>query len=903
MSPSECQAPLLLLVDGSSFLYRAFHALPPLANSRGEPTGAVFGVLKMLQKLLAERRPDRVAVVFDAPGRTFRDELYAHYKAHRPPMPEELVVQVAPLLACLRAQGLPVLVEEGVEADDVIGTLARRAAAQGMEVLIATGDKDMAQLVDGRIRLVGAQSGRVLDPAGVEARFGVPPALIPDFLALVGDASDNIPGVPGVGPKTAARWLAQYGSLEGVLAHAAGIPGKAGERLREAGPEQLRLARELATIRTDLDLPLVLEELVPGRPDRERLRELYRRLEFRTWLAELEGEGNDPPGEEAARQRRAAYETVLDEAGLERWLRRLEAAELFALDLETTSLDYMEAEVVGVALAVAPGEAAYLPLAHRYPGAPAQLDRERVLERLRPLLEDPERAKVGHNLKYDASVLANHGIRLRGIRHDSMLESYVLESTSRHDLDTLARRHLGRRSLRYEEVAGKGAAQVPFQEVPVEEAAPYAAEDADLSLRLHQRLWPRLQAQPRLRALYEELEVPLVPVLARMERAGVLVDAGRLEEQGRELAGRLEALRRQAHELAGVPFNLDSPRQIQEILYGRLGLPVPRKTPKGQPSTSESALQELLGAHPLVALILDYRALAKLKSTYTDRLPRQIHPRTGRVHTSYHQAVTATGRLSSSDPNLQNIPVRTPEGRRIRQAFVAPPGHRLLAADYSQIELRILAHLSGDEGLRSAFARGLDIHTATAAELFGLPLEQVGPEQRRRAKAINFGLVYGMSAFGLARQLGIPQEEAQAYMDRYFARYPGVAALMEALREQARRQGYVETLYGRRLHLPEIRARQQARRQYAERAAINAPMQGTAADIIKRAMIALDRWCQKREGVRMIMQVHDELVFEVREDRVEEARRVVAETMAQAAELSVPLEVEVGVGASWDEAH
>ncbi|RMD79623.1 MAG: DNA polymerase I [Gammaproteobacteria bacterium] len=891
---------MLLLVDGSSFLYRAFHALPPLANSRGEPTGAVYGVLKMLDKLLAEHRPERVAVVFDAPGRTFRDELYAPYKAHRPPMPEELAAQIEPLLEILRARGLPVLVVEGVEADDVIGTLARRAAAEGMEVLIATGDKDMAQLVGERVRLVNTQSERVLDARGVEERYGVPPALIPDYLALVGDSSDNIPGVPGVGPKTAARWLRQYGSLEGLLAHAGEIPGKAGERLREAGREQLLLARELATIRCDLDLPLEPAQLVPGQPDRERLRELYRRLEFRSWLAELEQE--DPP-EEEGRRRRAGYETVLDEAGLERWLARLEQAELISLDLETTSLDYMSAEVVGVALAVAPGEAAYLPLAHAYPGAPAQLDRERVLARLRPLLEDPARPKVGHNLKYDASVLANHGIRLRGIRHDSMLESYVLESTSRHDLDTLARRHLGRHSLRYEDVAGKGARQVPFQEVAVEEAAPYAAEDADLALRLHRRLWPRLEALPRLRAVYEELEVPLVPVLSRMERAGVLVDARRLEEQGRELAARLEALRAQAHELAGVAFNLDSPKQIQEVLYGRLGLRVPRKTPKGQPSTSESALQELLGEHPLVALILDYRALAKLKSTYTDRLPRQIHPRTGRVHTSYHQAVTATGRLSSSDPNLQNIPIRTPEGRRIRQAFVAPPGHLLLAADYSQIELRILAHLSGDEGLRRAFAEGRDIHTATAAELFGVAPEAVTPEQRRSAKAINFGLVYGMSAFGLARQLGIPQEQAQAYMERYFARYPGVPALMEALREQARRQGYVETLFGRRLHLPDIHARQQARRQYAERAAINAPMQGTAADIIKRAMIRLDAWAREREGVRMIMQVHDELVFEVREELAEEAARTVAGAMAEAAELAVPLEVEVGLGASWEEAH
>ena len=914
----------LILVDGSGYLYRAYHALPPLTNSRGEPTGAVYGVANMLRRMLREHDPELVAVVFDAPGRTFRDELFERYKANRPPMPDDLVAQLEPLRELVEAMGLPRLEVPGVEADDVIGTLARRAAARGLPVVIATGDKDMAQLVDGRIVLEDTMRGRVTDRAAVEARFGVPPERIVDWLALVGDSSDNIPGVPRVGPKTAARWLRQYGSLDALVRHADEIPGKAGESLR-AHLDQLELSRELARIRTDLELDVDPESLRRRPPDTARLRELLRRLEFTSWLKELpreeaaapgrapedggspgEGAGDPPaPAEGPAAGVAADYELVLDEAALERWLERLRAAPLFALDTETTSLDYMEAEIVGLAFAVAPGEAVYVPLAHAYEGAPAQLGREAVLERLRPLLEDPGRPKLGHNLKYDMSVLANHGIELAGLAYDTMLESYVLNSTaSRHDLDSLALRHLGHRNIAYHEVAGEGAEQVGFGQVPLERAGPYAAEDADIALRLHERLWPELAAQPGPRRVFEEIEMPLVPVLSRMERTGVLVDVERLREQSRALAERLRELEREAHRLAGGPFNLASPKQIQEILFGRLGLPVLARTPKGQPSTAESVLAELAAEYELPRVILEHRQLAKLKSTYTDRLPERVNPRTGRVHTSYHQAVAATGRLSSSDPNLQNIPVRTEEGRRIRRAFVAPPGWKLLAADYSQIELRIMAHLSGDEGLLAAFAEGRDIHAATAAEVFGAGPGGVTAEQRRAAKAINFGLIYGMSAFGLARQLGIGREEAQGYVDRYFARYPKVRAFMEAMREQARERGYVETIFGRRLYVPEIRSRNAQRRQYAERTAINAPMQGSAADIIKRAMIRLDAWIRASGApVRMIMQVHDELVFEVEAGFVEEARARVRELMEGAAELRVPLVVETGVGDNWDEAH
>ncbi|CAL1239110.1 DNA polymerase I [Candidatus Methylocalor cossyra] len=896
---SDPAAKTLVLVDGSSFLYRAFHALPPLSNSRGQPTGAVLGVGNMLRKLIASYETRHVGVVFDAPGRTFRDDLFERYKAQRPPMPDGLRAQIEPLHALVRTLGLPLVIEAGVEADDVIGTLAVRAVRQGYWVVIATGDKDMAQLVNGGIILENTMYDTRLDRAGVIAKFGVPPELIVDWLALVGDTSDNIPGVPKVGPKTAAKWLQQYGSLDAIIAHAGDIPGKVGENLR-AALDQLALARQLATIRCDLTLPLAPDDLVRHDPDPRALRELLEELEFNSWLKQMEGDA--PPPKPAVT---ANYEPVLTQGALQRWLDKLEAAEIFAFDTETTSLDYTRAEVVGLSFAVQPGEAAYVPVAHDYPGAPAQLPRDYVLEKLRPLLEDPKRRKLGQNLKYDANVLANHGVELKGIHHDTMLESYVLDSTaSSHDLDTLAARHLHYKTIHYEDVAGRGAKQIPFHQVGLSEATAYAAEDADVALRLHRHFWPQLEAEPALKKLYETVEIPLVPVLSRMERTGVLVDVARLAEHSRELERRLAEIEREAHEIAGYHFNLGSPKQIQTILYDRLNLPVVKKTPTGQPSTDESVLAELAESFPLPRLILDYRSVAKLKSTYTDKLGQQINPRTGRVHTSYHQAVAATGRLSSSDPNLQNIPVRTPEGRRIRQAFIAPPGYRILAADYSQIELRIMAHFSGDANLRAAFAENTDVHRHTAAEVFGVPLEAVTPDQRRSAKAINFGLIYGMSAFGLAKQLGVERNLAQRYIDTYFARYPGVKAFMDQSRETAKAKGYVETLYGRRLYIPEIGSRNSQRRQYAERTAINAPMQGTAADIIKRAMIAVDRWIQESGApVRMIMQVHDELVFEVAESFLDTAAAEIRALMASAGELAVPLLVEVGVGGNWDEAH
>jgi len=903
---NDTSSKLLVLVDGSSYLYRAFYAIRELNTSRGEPTNAVYGVVNMLRKLLADYQPDYVAVVFDAKGKTFRDELFAEYKAHRPPMPDGLQAQIEPLHAIVRASGLPSLTVDGVEADDVIGTLAQQAAAAGMDVIISTGDKDMAQLVNEHITLINTMSNTVLDRAGVIAKFGIAPEQIVDYLALVGDSSDNIPGVPQVGPKTAVKWLTAYGSLDKLVAHADEITGKAGEALR-AHLQQLPLARRLATIHCGVTLDLAPQELHRRPPDIDALSDLYRRLEFKTWLKQLQEEtGNhrpvaasDPPGAPLN------YETLLTAEALDAWLARLQEAELFAFDTETTGLDYIQAQIVGVSFAITPGEAAYVPLAHDYPGAPLQLARDKVLAMLRPLLEDPTRAKLGHNLKYDMSVLANHGIRLVGIRHDTMLESYVLNSTaSRHDMDTLSRKYLDHETITFENIAGKGAKQLTFNQIALEQAAPYAAEDADITLRLHHHFWPKLSKEPGMAALYREIEIPLVSVLSRMERNGVLVDAELLRKQSLELAKTMAAQEQQAHDLAGEAFNLSSPKQIQEILYGRLGLTVTHKTPTGQPSTGEEALQELADQHPLAALILDYRALSKLKSTYTDRLPEQINLRTGRVHTSYHQAVAATGRLSSSDPNLQNIPIRSPEGRRIRQAFIAPAGYKIVAADYSQIELRIMAHLSGDERLLQAFALGIDIHTATAAEIFGIPPEQVTAEQRRNAKAINFGLIYGMSSFGLARQLGIERNAAQQYIDLYFTRYPGAKQFMDRTREQARKQGYVETLFGRRLYLPDIDARQQQRRQYAERAAINAPMQGTAADIIKRAMLRSDAWLQ-HSGVdaKMIMQVHDELVFEVAGDALEEGIAAIGRCMKEAAALSVPLVVDVGSGSNWDEAH
>ncbi|HHM05656.1 MAG TPA: DNA polymerase I [Gammaproteobacteria bacterium] len=902
MTDNTSRKPPLVLVDGSSYLYRAYYALPPLTNSRGEATGAVYGVLNMLRKLVDEYQPELMAVVFDAKGKTFRDEIFEHYKAHRPPMPEDLASQTEPLKQVIEASGFPLLCTAGVEADDVIGTLAVQAAAEGRDVLISTGDKDMAQLVNSHITLINTMSNTVLDRDAVVDKFGIPPERIIDYLALVGDSADNIPGVPKVGPKTAVKWLNQYGSLDGIIAHAGEIKGKVGDKLR-THLEQLQLSRELATIRCDVPLALGPADLQRRPPDTDALAAWFQRLEFKTWLAQLDGAA--PDGPPAAPPPKARYDTLLTQAQFDNWLARLEVAPLIALDTETTSLDYMRAELVGLSFAVTPHEAAYLPVAHDYPGAPGQLSREAVLARLRPLLEDPDKPKVGHNLKYDMSVLARHGITLRGVAHDTMLESYVLNSTgSRHDMDTLARKHLGHDTISFETIAGKGTRQLTFNQIDLDTAGPYAAEDADVTLRLHQTLWPRLKAAASLEKLYRELEMPLVPVLSRMERHGVLVDGAALRRLSGELAQEMSEIEARAHEAAGRPFNLASPKQIQEILFNQLGLPVLQKTPKGQPSTSEAALQELAADHPIARLILEHRTLAKLKSTYSDRLPERIDPVTGRVHTSYHQAVAATGRLSSAEPNLQNIPIRGAAGRRIRQAFIAPPGHKLIAADYSQIELRIMAHLSEDPGLLEAFAAGHDIHRATAAEIFEVAPEAVTAEQRRSAKAINFGLIYGMSAFGLARQLNVERSAAQEYMDRYFARYPGTKDYMDRTREAARKQGYVETLFGRRLYLPDIRARQQARRQYAERAAINAPMQGSAADIIKRAMIRTDAWLRDAAlPARMIMQVHDELVLEVPVDELDTTVAGLREVMQQAATLAVPLEVDIGVGDNWDEAH
>ena len=932
-------SPDLVLVDGSSYVYRAFHALPPLSNSRGEPTGAVHGVLNMLLKFLKEYQPKRIAVVFDASGKTFRDDLFAAYKAHRPPMPNDLRSQIEPLLAILRAQGVPLLREEGVEADDVIGTLACRAARAGHSVLISTSDKDMAQLVDGSITLINTMSNSVLDRAGVKAKFDVYPEQIIDYLALVGDSSDNIPGVEKVGPKTAAKWLGQYGTLDNLVAHAAEIGGKVGENLR-AGIETLELSRKLATIHTTLDLPLSHEQLAPSAPDTERLRELYTRYELRSLLRLLDGDivtspasqgapaapsapsGGDVAAISTAPEAEAAstaspavhplakierhYETITQWPDLERWITALSTADLFAFDTETTSLDYMKAEIVGVSFCLEAGVAAYVPLHHDYAGAPEQLDRERVLAALKPLLEDPERGKVGHHLKYDAHVLANHGINLAGMRFDTMLESYVWNSVgTRHDMDSVALCYLGIRTISFEDLAGKGAKQLTFNQIPVDKAAEYAAEDADVTLCMHRELWTRLTTIPALRRLYEELEQPLVPVLQRMEHRGVLVDRDLLRAQSREIAAKLRELLATAHQEAGTEFNIESPKQLQQILFEKLQLPVTRKTPTGQPSTAEDVLEELAASsYPLPRIVLDYRALAKLKSTYTDKLPEQINERTGRIHTSYHQAVAQTGRLSSADPNLQNIPIRRAEGRRIRQAFVAPPGHVLMAADYSQIELRIMAHLSGDEGLLAAFAEDRDVHEATAAEVFGVPLPEVTADQRRLAKTINFGLIYGMSPFGLARQLGIDRGSAQKYVERYFQRYPGVKRFMDETRARAHETGYVETVYGRRLYLPDIRSGNKQTQQYAERSAINAPMQGTAADIIKRAMIAVDSWCTREDvPARLIMQVHDELVLEVREDATDAVSAGIREHMVSAAELRVPLRIDLGTGANWDEAH
>lgn len=892
----------LILVDGSSYLYRAYHALPPLTNSRGEPTGAIYGVLSMLNKLITEYQPSHIGVVFDAPGKTFRDELFEAYKSHRPPMPDDLRVQIKPLKEIVVALGLPLIEVPGVEADDVIGTLAQAARREGMQIVISTMDKDMAQLVNEDITLLNTMSGTKLDVEGVKARFGVSPERMIDYLALVGDTSDNIPGVPRVGPKTAAKWLTEYGSLDNLLEHRDQIGGKVGESLRE-NIEQLALSRQLAKILCDLELAITPGELHLGQPNIEALRQHYQRYEFNTLLTQL-----GPAGSEQATFQSgpaANYETLLSFEALEEWLQRLQQAELFALDLETNSLDYMRAEICGISFAVAPGEAAYVPVAHNYLGAPDQLPRDAVLAKLKPLLEDASRSKVLQNAKYDMSVLARYGITLRGVRFDTMLESYVLDSTAtRHDMDSLALKYLGHGTIRFEDVAGKGAKQMTFDQVALEEAAAYAAEDSDVTLKLHRALYPQLQAVPPLAQVFHQIEMPLVPVLSKIERHGVLVDRDMLKTQSRELAERMLEIEARAHAVAGGPFNLSSPKQIQEILFEKQGLPVLERTPKGQPSTAENVLEQLADQYPLPRLILEHRGMAKLKSTYTDKLPELINPDTGRVHTSYHQAVTATGRLSSSDPNLQNIPVRTEEGRRIRQAFIAAPGCKLLSVDYSQVELRIMAHLSGDEGLLSAFAAGQDIHRATAAEVFGLATEQVTDEQRRAAKAINFGLIYGMSAFGLARQIGVIRQEAQLYIDLYFQRYPGVKDYMDRIRQQAHSEGYVETVFGRRLYLPEINSRNSQRRQYAERTAINAPMQGTAADIIKRAMITLDEWLSaEHPDVHMVLQVHDELVFELPAAKVETVKAGIIRRMRSAAELAIPLEVEAKVGDNWNDAH
>jgi len=897
---------LLVLVDGSSYLYRAFHALPDLRNAAGEPTGAVYGVLNMLRRLVGDYKADFLGCVFDAKGKTFRDEVYPEYKATRAPMPDDLAAQIEPLLEAIAAMGWPLLVVDGVEADDVIGALARQAEGQGIRTIVSTGDKDLAQLVDPNVTLINTMSNETLDVAGVKAKFGVAPERIVDYLALVGDSVDNIPGVEQVGPKTAAKWLAQYGSLEGVLGHADEISGVVGENLRKRR-DWLPKARELVTVKTDLELPFKVTDLAPRERDREKLRALFQRFGFKSWLKEVEGAGDPAPAAApvvAPADVPRRYETVFSESDVARWLAKIESADMVSLDTETTSLDPFAAELVGVSFSIEPGEAAYVPIAHRYAGAPEQLGVERAIALLRPWLEDGSKRKIGQNLKYDQHVLANHGVRLAGVAHDTLLQSYVLESHARHDMDTLAERYLALRTITYDEVTGKGAGRIGFEEVEVQRATDYSAEDADVTLRLHRVLYPRLAADEKLAYVYGSIEMPVREILFRVERNGVLIDAARLEAHSRELGAKMLELEQRAYREAGQPFNLNSPKQIGEIFFDRLKLPVVKKTPNGAPSTDEDVLERLALDYPLPKTLLEYRALSKLKSTYTDKLPRMVNPKTGRVHTNYGQTTAVTGRLASNDPNLQNIPVRTPEGRRIREAFVAPPGHRIVSADYSQIELRIMAHISEDPGLLDAFARGEDIHRATAAEIFGRDPREVTPEERRYAKVINFGLIYGMSAFGLAQQLGLERATAQAYIDSYFARYPGVAKYMESTRQAAREQGYVETVFGRRLWLPEIRSSSPARRAGAERAAINAPMQGTAADLIKLAMIAVQGWIDAGGlETKLIMQVHDELVLEVPEWELARATDELPRLMTGVASLRVPLVVDIGVGRNWDEAH
>jgi DNA polymerase-1 len=904
----------LILVDGSSFLFRAYHAIPPLTNAKGEPTNAIYGVSNMLRKLLADYNPTHVAVVFDSKTKTFRHELSPVYKANRTEMPSDLGCQIKPLHALIRAMGIPLISASGVEADDVLGVLACYAKTQGHHVIIATSDKDMAQLVNEHITLEDTMSKTKLTVDGVFEKFGVRPDQIADYLALVGDSSDNIAGVPKVGAKTAAKWLAQYDTLDNLVAHADEITGKVGENLRD-NLEQLALAKQLTVIRCDLELPYNMADLTRRPVHDEQLKALIVEFGFSAWLNSLSKntstvvpKTDNPSDTEATSDLQttatAHYDIILTMAQLDAWILRLEQSALIAIDTETTSLDYTQAQLVGLSFAVQTGEAAYLPLAHAYPEVPTQLNREIVLEKLRPLLENPNKHKVGQNLKYDYHVLANHGITLQGISDDTMLASYVLDSTGKHNLDFLSQKYLNLKTISYEEVAGKGAKQLNFSEIAIETAAHYAAEDADVCVRLHHALQAKLQAQVELLNLYNTLEMPLLSVLARLERNGVLIDDNLLVHQSMELSQQMMSLEQKAHDEAGHNFNLNSPKQIQTILYEQLQIPVIKRTPKGQPSTDESVLQELAEEYALPKLTIEHRSLSKLKSTYTDKLPEQINVKTGRVHTSYHQAVTATGRLSSSEPNLQNIPIRSPEGRKIRQAFIAPKGYKIVAADYSQIELRIMAHLANDEGLITAFSQGEDIHRATAAEVFNVPLSDVTTDLRRKAKAVNFGLIYGMSAFGLAKQLDVSRSDAQTYINAYFARYPGVKKYMDDTRILAKEQGYVETLFGRRLYLPEIDSRNAALRQYAERTAINAPMQGTAADIIKRAMLTVDEWLLRGEiDVKMIMQVHDELVFEINEQDVDVAVEKIKSLMSSAAELTVPLIVDVGVGNNWDEAH
>ena len=901
----------LLLVDGSSYLYRAFHALPDLRTSDGEPTGALRGFISMLHVLRQQVEADYLACVFDAKGKTFRDDLFSEYKANRTAMPDDLSRQIEPIYAAVRALGWPVIEIERIEADDVIATLARRASEQQMCTVVSTSDKDLAQLVNEHVTLVNTMSNETLDIAGVNRKFGVPPERIVDFLTLVGDSVDNVPGVDKVGPKTAAKWLHEYGSLDGVVAHAGAIKGAVGESLRKALP-WLPTARELVTIRDDCDLGAELgsiEGLAEQPHDAEKLRELYTRYEFKGWLREMDAAAvetalnGEPPPAAAVTRPEVAYQTVLSHEQLEQWLARIGSAELASMAATTTALDPIAARLVGISLSVEPHRACYVPLAHRYAGAPKQLLLADVLEQLRPWLESPHQHKVGHNMKYQMHVLANHGIRLAGIAHDTLLESYVLEPHRNHDMDSLAERHLGRRTLTYVDVCGKGVNQLCFDEVALDRATDYAGEDAEVTLALHQTLWPRIEADEKLAFIYQTIELPTAHVLFEMERTGVLIDRARLDAQGRKLGARMAELEATAHELAGQPFNLGSPKQIGEILFGKLALPVLKKTAGGTPSTDEEVLEKLAQDYPLPKMLLEHRGLSKLKSTYCDKLPATADPQ-GRVHTNYGQAIAVTGRLSSSDPNLQNIPIRTPEGRRIRESFIAPPGHRIVSADYSQIELRIMAHISGDAGLLDAFGKGEDVHRATASEVFAVPLSEVTSQQRNYVKVINFGLMYGMSAFGVASNLGIERDAAKHYIDRYFTRYPGVAKYMESTRALAKRQGYVETVFGRRLWLPEINSPNGPRRAGAERAAINAPMQGTAADLIKLAMISVSKWISTEHlETRLIMQVHDELVFEVPEDEIELTMRRVPELMSQVADLRVPLLAEVGVGSNWEEAH